>query len=89
MRDTGDPIGEAYALYGLGIVRHREGRLDNAETTQLQALTLATRVGELPEGQKGVESPASPPSPRGEVGFVVVSLGIVSLTIPTMKQMGI
>ncbi|HEX9336237.1 MAG TPA: tetratricopeptide repeat protein, partial [Pseudonocardiaceae bacterium] len=52
VRDTGDPIGEAYALYSLGVVRHREGRLGNAETTQLEALALATRVGEkLLEGQ--------------------------------------
>lgn len=30
VRATGDRIGETHALYGLGILRHREGRPDNA-----------------------------------------------------------
>lgn len=39
VRDLGDRIGEAYALYTLGIVRHREGRLDNAHHPRARADT--------------------------------------------------
>jgi len=42
----GDRIGETYALYGLGVVRQRAGRLDNADTTLQHALSLARQVGE-------------------------------------------
>jgi tetratricopeptide (TPR) repeat protein len=52
VRDIGDRIGETYALCGLGIVRYREGRPENAETTLRHALALAKRVGErLVEGE--------------------------------------
>jgi tetratricopeptide (TPR) repeat protein len=52
VRDIGVRIGEAHALYGLGVVRQRTGRLDNAETTLRHALSLARQVGErLIEGQ--------------------------------------
>ena len=46
VRDIGDRIGEAHALYRLGVVRQRSGRLDNAETTLQHALSLAQEVGE-------------------------------------------
>jgi tetratricopeptide (TPR) repeat protein len=46
VRDLGDRTGEAYALHLLGVVRHREGRLDNAHTTLMQALTLSRQVGD-------------------------------------------
>jgi tetratricopeptide (TPR) repeat protein len=52
VRDIGDRIGEANALYWLGVVRQRAGRLDNADTTLRHALSLARRIGErLIEGQ--------------------------------------
>jgi tetratricopeptide (TPR) repeat protein len=52
VRDLGDRIGETYTLYGLGVVRLREGRLDNAETTLRHTVAQARRVGErLVEGQ--------------------------------------
>ncbi len=52
VREIGDRIGEAHALYGLGVVRRREGRLDSAEATLVHALSVAERVGErMIEGQ--------------------------------------
>jgi DNA-binding SARP family transcriptional activator len=46
VRDVGDWIGEAHALYSLGLVRHGEGRLDLAETTLQHALTAARRAAQ-------------------------------------------
>ena len=46
VREIGDRIGEAHALYGVGVVRQRTGRLDNAEATLQHAQSLARRVGE-------------------------------------------
>ncbi|MFC0548483.1 AfsR/SARP family transcriptional regulator [Kutzneria chonburiensis] len=46
VRNIGDQIGEAYAVYGLGVVRQREGRLDAAATTMAHALDLSRRLGE-------------------------------------------
>jgi len=52
VRQIGDRIGEAHALYGLGVVRRREGRLDTAEATLLHALSVAEEVGDrLIQGQ--------------------------------------
>ncbi|MBV9450226.1 MAG: tetratricopeptide repeat protein [Streptosporangiaceae bacterium] len=45
VREIGDRMGEAHALYGLGRVRYREGRLDSAEATLTHAITLAQRLG--------------------------------------------
>ncbi|MFC0548181.1 AfsR/SARP family transcriptional regulator [Kutzneria chonburiensis] len=46
VRDVGDWIGEAHALYSLGLVRHGEGRLDLAETTLQHALTASRRAAQ-------------------------------------------
>ena len=46
VRDIGDRIGEAHALYGVGLVRLRTGRLDNAKATLQHAHSLARQVGE-------------------------------------------
>jgi hypothetical protein len=46
VRNIGDQIGEAHAVYGLGVVRQREGRLDAAATTMAHALDLSRRLGE-------------------------------------------
>ncbi len=52
VREIGDRIGEAHALYGLGMVRRREGRLETAETTLAHALAIAEQVDDrLIEGQ--------------------------------------
>jgi len=41
-----DRIGETHALYALGVLRQREGRLDNASATLAHALELAKHVHE-------------------------------------------
>jgi tetratricopeptide (TPR) repeat protein len=52
VRQIGDRIGEAHALYGLGVVRRKEGRLDTAEATLQHALSVAEEVGDrLIQGQ--------------------------------------
>jgi hypothetical protein len=37
-RDLGDRTGEASALFGLGLARHREERLNNSESTMIHTL---------------------------------------------------
>lgn len=45
-RENGDPIGEAYALQGIGLVHIRRGELTGARQALRRALTLVTPIGE-------------------------------------------
>lgn len=45
-RGVGDPIGEAYALQGMGVAESRQGHFDKAREALQSALELAIRVGE-------------------------------------------
>ena len=46
VRHAGDRTGEAYALLGLGLVRHRGGHHDQATICLSEALAMARRTGE-------------------------------------------
>jgi lipopolysaccharide biosynthesis regulator YciM len=46
VQDIGDPIGEAYALHGMGVAHMTAGDLVAAETALHSALSLASTAGE-------------------------------------------
>ena len=46
VQEDRDRVGEAVALYSLGLTRRRQGRPEHAEIVLTQALTAARQIGE-------------------------------------------